>query len=104
MTRLGIIFGGQSSEYSVSLHSVSSLLRQFHKDKYEITLIGITKDGKTYFYNGSVDDIEHDHWLNDNCIPCSFCKGGIILNDSLEEKESTNKSVISFNLHLSLFI
>ena len=86
MTRLGIIFGGQSSEYSVSLHSVSSLLRQFHKDKYEITLIGITKDGKSYLYNGSVDDIEHDRWLNDNCIPCSFCKGGIILNDSSSKK------------------
>ena len=86
MTKLGIVFGGQSSEYSVSLHSVSSLLRQIHKEKYELILIGITKDGKSYLYNGSVDDIEHDHWFGDNCIPCSFCKGGIILNDSSLKK------------------
>ena len=38
--RLGVIFGGQSSEYSVSLHSVASFLRQIHADNYDMTLIG----------------------------------------------------------------
>lgn len=35
--RLGVIFGGQSSEYSVSLHSVASFLRQIHADNYDMT-------------------------------------------------------------------
>ena len=39
--RLGVVFGGQSSEYSVSLHSVTSFLRQIHADNYEMTLICI---------------------------------------------------------------
>lgn len=82
MTKLGVIFGGQSSEYSVSLHSVSSFLKQIHKEKYELYLIGVSQDGHFYLYNGSYEDIEHDKWLNkDTCIPCSFIKGGIILLD-----------------------
>ncbi len=48
--RLGVIFGGQSSEYSVSLHSVASFLRQIHADNYDMTLIGINKNGHFYLY------------------------------------------------------
>lgn len=61
--KLAVIFGGKSSEYPVSLHSTASLLRQIHKDRYEITTIGISKAGDWYLYQGSIDDIEHDHWL-----------------------------------------
>ena len=49
--RLGVIFGGQSSEYSVSLHSVASFLRQIHADDYDMTLIGINKNGPFFLYN-----------------------------------------------------
>ena len=87
MTRLGVIFGGQSSEYSVSLHSVTSFLNQIHKEKYELILIGISQKGETYLYNGTVEDIDHDRWLNSsNCIPCSFVKGGILLLDNSLKK------------------
>lgn len=80
--RLGIIFGGQSSEYSVSLHSSASFLRQIHKEKYEMTLIGIDQEGHFYLYNGSIDDIEHDQWKNEkNCIPCAFTHKGVISLD-----------------------
>ena len=34
--RLGVIFGGKSSEYGVSLHSAGSLLRQIDDAKYTI--------------------------------------------------------------------
>ena len=64
--RLGVIFGGQSSEYSVSLHSVASFLRQIHADNYDMTLIGINKNGHFYLYNGDVDSIEHDTWQSEN--------------------------------------
>ena len=42
--RLGVIFGGKSSEYGVSLHSAGSLLRQIDDAKYTIIMIGITKE------------------------------------------------------------
>ena len=63
MLKLGVVFGGQSSEYSVSLHSVASFLRQIHNEKYDITMIGIDQNGQFYVYDGSIDDIEHDHWI-----------------------------------------
>lgn len=63
MLKLGVVFGGQSSEYSVSLHSVASFLRQIHDEKYDITMIGIDQNGQFYVYDGSIDDIEHDHWI-----------------------------------------
>lgn len=59
---LGIIFGGESSEYSVSLHSASSAIRSVNKEKYNLVLIGINQEGKWFYYDGNIDDLEHDHW------------------------------------------
>lgn len=85
--KLGVIFGGQSSEYSVSLHSVSSMLRQIHKDKYDLILIGISQKGEPFYYKGTVEDIESDKWNNSkDCTPCAFVKGGIVLLDSTLKK------------------
>jgi D-alanine-D-alanine ligase len=44
--RLGLIFGGRSAEHEVSLMSARSVLKAINKDKYDVTLIGITKEGK----------------------------------------------------------
>lgn len=84
---LAVLFGGQSSEYSVSLHSTASFLRQIHADKYNIVLIGIDPNGIFYYYDGSIDAIEHDTWRQDaTCTPCAFVHKGIIRLDKPEEK------------------
>lgn len=44
--RIGIIFGGRSSEHEVSLASAMSVITYLDKEKYEIIPIGITKDGQ----------------------------------------------------------
>jgi D-alanine-D-alanine ligase len=44
--RLGLIFGGRSAEHEVSLMSARSVLKAIDNDKYEVTLIGITREGK----------------------------------------------------------
>lgn len=44
--RVGLIFGGRSGEHEVSLMSARSVLKAIDKDKYDVTLIGITKEGK----------------------------------------------------------
>lgn len=44
--RVGIIFGGRSSEYEVSLTSAMSVIRYLDKEKYEVIPIGITREGK----------------------------------------------------------
>lgn len=44
--RLGLILGGRSGEHDVSLMSARSVLKAIDPQKYEVTLIGITREGK----------------------------------------------------------
>ncbi len=77
--KLGVIFGGKSSEYGVSLHSAGSLLRQIDAAKYEVVMIGITKEGDWYRYVGSVDALEHDEWQQGDCTPCVLTRQGLLM-------------------------
>lgn len=76
---LGIIFGGKSSEYYVSLHSAASLLRQIDAARYEITMIAISQKGEWFLYEGSIDALEHDHWRQEKCTPCALTHGGLLI-------------------------
>jgi D-alanine-D-alanine ligase len=44
--RIGVVFGGRSSEHEVSLVSATSVIKALDKNKYEVVPIGITKEGK----------------------------------------------------------
>ncbi len=44
--RVGILFGGRSGEHEVSLLSAASVLEAMDRSKYDVHLIGITKDGR----------------------------------------------------------
>ncbi|MDY0395263.1 D-alanine--D-alanine ligase [Virgibacillus halophilus] len=44
--KVGIIFGGKSAEHEVSLQSAKNIVDAIDKDKYEVTLIGIDKQGR----------------------------------------------------------
>lgn len=46
--RVGILFGGKSAEHEVSLQSAKSIVEAIDKNKYEIVLIGIDKQGQWY--------------------------------------------------------
>src|SRR5439155_8849736 len=43
--RVGVLFGGQSSEHEVSLASARSVMRAMDPAKYEVLPIGITRHG-----------------------------------------------------------
>lgn len=62
MTRLAIIFGGKSIEHEFSLKSAVSVLTSIDREKYEIIMIGITKEGKWLLYDGPIDMIESGEW------------------------------------------
>ncbi|MBM7553122.1 D-alanine--D-alanine ligase [Thalassobacillus pellis] len=51
--RVGIIFGGKSAEHEVSLQSAKNIVDAIDKDTYEVTLIGIDKQGKWHLNNTS---------------------------------------------------
>jgi len=44
--RVGILFGGRSGEHEVSLLSAASVLGAIDRDKFDVTPIGITKEGR----------------------------------------------------------
>lgn len=44
--RVGVIFGGRSSEHEISLMSARSILTSLNPEKYLVTQIGITHEGK----------------------------------------------------------
>ena len=44
--RVGLLFGGRSSEHEVSLMSARSVLEALDPDRYEVIQIGITKEGR----------------------------------------------------------
>lgn len=63
--KLLVVCGGQSSEHIVSRMSCTSVLKNIHKDNYEITLVGIDKDGAWYLLNQEQDDLAKETWLDD---------------------------------------
>ena len=76
-----VVFGGKSPEHDISLKSAVSVINNLDKDKYELTLLGITKEGKWYLYGGGTDTMENDAWLADK----SKLKSAVILPDAGEK-------------------
>ncbi|MDY3305037.1 MAG: D-alanine--(R)-lactate ligase, partial [Clostridia bacterium] len=70
-----VIFGGESTEYEISLKSAYSILQNINKDKYDVITIGITRDGKWYLYDGSYDLIPENKWYNETLRPVSIMHG-----------------------------
>ena len=60
---IAVIFGGNSTEYEVSLQSASSVFENINKDKFEIVPIGITRNGDWYHYTGKTERIANNTWI-----------------------------------------
>lgn len=56
--KLGVIFGGISTEHEVSVISATSVIKNLDKEKYEIFPIYISKEGKWYEYIKKVEEIQ----------------------------------------------
>ena len=56
--KLGVIFGGMSTEHYVSITSGTSVIKNLNKGKYEIYPIYIDKDGKWYEYSKKISEID----------------------------------------------
>ncbi|MCR2033310.1 D-alanine--D-alanine ligase family protein [Anaerofustis stercorihominis] len=63
---VGVVFGGKSGEYDVSLLSAYNVIKGINKEKFDITMIGITLEGKFYIYKGDVEKIKTNEWINDS--------------------------------------
>lgn len=75
--KLAVLFGGASSEHDVSLMSAQGVLSHIDREKYEIYLLGITKDGQWYLYNGPLDLLPGDKW-----VESSYAERAVISPDT----------------------
>jgi len=70
---VAVIFGGYSPEYEVSLKSASSIIGAIDLAKYDVILLGITRQGKWYRYSGDVGGIPGDKWHTyGRCLKSAF--------------------------------
>ncbi len=52
MKTLAVLFGGQATEHEISNLSACFAAENTDKTKYELLMVGITKDGKWFLYTG----------------------------------------------------
>ena len=60
--RVVVLFGGQTSEHEVSRISAKSVLENMDPNRYDINMIGITKDGEWLRYNGDIKYLASGEW------------------------------------------
>lgn len=56
--KLGVIFGGMSTEHDISVVSATSVIESLNKEKYDIYPIYIDSEGNWYKYTKKVNDIK----------------------------------------------
>lgn len=65
-----IIFGGASSEYEVSLQSAYAVINNIDREKYNPVTVGISREGRWFYFTGDVGRIKEDTWCNAaDCVP-----------------------------------
>ena len=63
--KVAVIFGGKSAENHISRLSAVSIINHLDPKRYEIIMIGISKEGKWYHYMGPVDGLKQEAWYDD---------------------------------------
>lgn len=87
--RIAVVFGGQSSEHEVSRVSAQSVLENINRDKFDVVMIGITKDGRWLGYDGPVEKLGSGEWQ-------AMAEGRALqqANTCAAEEESTEKALV----------
>lgn len=60
-TKIGVIFGGMSTEHDVSIVSGTSVIQNLDREKYDIYPIYISRDGDWFKYVKRIEEIEILH-------------------------------------------
>lgn len=83
-----VIFGGRSSEHEVSLRSATFVIKSIPKDKFDVSCIGITKEGKWRLFRGDINKLADGSWENDeSCVPAFVSPDSQIHGIVIEEKD-----------------
>ena len=91
---LAVIFGGRSSEHSVSCISVQTIIKAVNQEKYNLYLVGITEEGK-WLKVKDVAAIEDGSWRQSKelAIISPDTKGELLIGEVVDDTYSYNRSV-----------
>lgn len=83
---VAILFGGASSEHDVSCVSAKGIASNIDKEKYNIVMLGITKDGEWYLFDDDIELLPEDKWLGSDSLKKAYISpdasvGGIVTTD-----------------------
>lgn len=65
MNNVVVLFGGRSSEYEVSLSSAYGVLSNIDRERFSVSTVGITKEGRWYLYEGNLSAVRDGNWWNE---------------------------------------
>lgn len=96
---LAVIFGGRSSEHEVSCVSVVTIAKAVNTDKYNIYLIGITKEGH-WLQAPDIASIEDGSWRQSqvSAFISPDTKGELMLTDGTVERTYNQISSIKLDV------
>ena len=78
MKKAVVLFGGASSEHEVSCVSAKFIAEHIPADAYEVVLVGISKAGEWFLYDGDTANMPEDKWLLDT----AHCKKAVLSPDA----------------------
>lgn len=90
---VAVIFGGKSSEHEVSRASVTMVLNNIDREKYNVYMLGITKEGKWYLYEGDVSLIAGGEWENSGKLTQAFIVPDAALHGMIVLREGGAETV-----------
>ena len=79
-TRLILLFGGQSCEHEVSVTSARSVVEAVDRDRYDLTLVGIGKDGRWWLQSDPRATFTANRVIADDAMAVylDYCRGGVL--------------------------
>lgn len=87
--KVGILFGGASSEHEISCVSAKGILGNIDKEKYDIVMLGITKNGEWFLFDDDINMLPDDEWLKSKTLkrayisPDTSIKGVVVENGEI---------------------
>ena len=67
--RVGVLFGGRSCEHEVSVTSARSILASIDRSKYDVTMIGISKEGRWLVAGDATQVLDAGIVAGDDLLP-----------------------------------
>lgn len=64
-TTVAVLFGGCSTEHEVSRVSAASVIQNIPGNKYDVVMLGITKDGRWLLFSGDPAKLPDGSWESD---------------------------------------